>query len=126
VPSIALELTTTTTTHSLRPLHSQNGVLAVESRYYRDDDLVHPSAFAKSYIFSKFEHCFFSSQTIDVCAKLKQIKSNVDHRVSPSLVASSEYQAHLANTLRLIQALETQVAAINMSQEKEEILARLI
>jgi len=95
-------------------------------RYYRDDDLVHPSAFAKSYIFSKFEHCFFSSKTIDVCAKLKQIQSNVDHRVSPSLVASSEYQAHLANTLRLIHALETQVAAINMSQEKEEILARLI
>ncbi len=78
-------------------------------RFYADD-LLHPNALAVSYIWEKFEDCFFSSKTKELVKRIKQIQKNLNHKAF--YPESEEYKKFAAKNKEQMLKLEKEIMGI--------------
>ena len=72
-------------------------------RFYKKD-MIHPSDLAEEYIWNKFQHAYFDSETRDFIKKWKKINEAIGHK--PFNAKSEAHQRFLINTLDELQKLK--------------------
>ena len=92
-------------------------------RFY-EKDLSHPNELAVEYIWSYFEHSFFSQSTKALCQRITQLISAAAHR--PFHPASAAHQSFLKKQLLIIEKLRQEYPLLNFSKEKEKFKGQLI
>ena len=98
-------------------------------RYY-SQDLIHPSPAAVEVVFDRFAQSFMSDETRSLCSEVEKILSDAQHRVTPALACSQQYQQHLRSTLAKIDAFEAKHAlpaegGWDFAQERKRLRALL-
>lgn len=92
-------------------------IMLDELRDYRfyDDDMIHPSSFAKNYIWKCFSNKFFSENTKSVNKTWFSIRKSIDHR--PLNTETQAYQNFLLNTIRSIDIFTNKYPHISCDKE---------
>jgi hypothetical protein len=99
-----------------------------ELRDYRfyEEDMIHPTKAAHDIVFRKFASAYFNDELLEggLFDEISRIRSGLNHRVSPRLAKSAEYQAHLKGLLSRIENLMSK-ENVDYSIEIEEIRKKL-
>ena len=88
-------------------------------RFY-DDDMLHPSSSAISYIWEAFEGCYFDHSTINIWKEVSKISKAFNHRFNTDSDTRRNYFAD--KMLKQISALKIKVPAIDFSREEDYFL----
>jgi hypothetical protein len=88
-------------------------------RFY-DDDMLHPSATAISYIWDAFSSCYMDSATINIWNEVVKITKACNHRFMND--SHSKIEKFAEQMLNQIFCLESKVPSINLSSEKAYFL----
>lgn len=105
-------------------------IVTDELRDYRyfTQDLIHPSPAAIEVVLDRFSQAFFSDETRGLCNEVERILSDTQHRATPALVTSKQYQQHLRSTLDKMDAFEARYpleGGWDFSAERERLGALL-
>jgi len=88
-------------------------------RFY-NDDMLHPSSSAISYIWEAFERCYFDRNTMNTLKEVSKISKAFNHRFNTDSDARRNYFAD--KMLKQISDLKIKVHGIDLSAEEEYFL----
>ena len=106
--------------HSIAPQYfPAYEIVMDELRDYRfyNDDMLHPSSAAISYIWEVFSGCYLEKNTIDIWNEVVRISKALNHRISSDSVADTKKFAE--RTLYQISIIENKNPEIDFSSERE-------
>jgi hypothetical protein len=88
-------------------------------RFY-NDDMLHPSASAISYIWEAFTGCFMEKDTISIWREVVKITKAFNHRINTDSESKRIYFA--GKILKLISDMKNKVPGIDLSREEDYFL----
>ena len=92
-------------------------------RFY-DDDMLHPSSSAISYIWEAFKECYFDRNTINTWNDVLKISKAYNHRFNTGSDAARNYFAD--KLLKQISDLKIKVPSIDLSRAEEYFLKMIM
>jgi hypothetical protein len=84
-------------------------------RFY-DDDMLHPSSSAVSYIWEKFSECYFDKKTMELWNEVVKITKAFNHRLAGA--SEMKKKEFAESMLRRITIIKNKIPSLDLSQEK--------
>jgi hypothetical protein len=85
-------------------------------RFY-DDDMLHPSSSAVSYIWERFSGCYFDKKTMELWNEVVRITKAFNHRLTGgSEMKKKEFSGSMLDHIAVI---ENKIPSIDLSEEKD-------
>ncbi len=91
-------------------------------RFYADD-MLHPSSSAIDYIWQKFEHCFFSANTLQYKKEMLNLSKALNHKATN--VNSELHQSFLINQLKKIETYILKYPHANFTNDLNYVKSRI-
>lgn len=91
-------------------------------RFY-NDDMLHPSPLAISYIWERFKHSLVSDDTHPLMNEIEKIQQAVNHR--PFDTNTNEFRKFVADSLHRIDKVKSEKPSINLSNEVDMLKRHL-
>lgn len=91
-------------------------------RFY-DDDMLHPSSAAISYIWEEFSKCWFDEKTISLWREISKISMAASHKIQSG--SNEDIRKFAGSMLTKIQSVNTKNPSINLESERKYFLGLL-